>query len=233
MVESICRKRIDADDEMVYQHPILLPEHILKYLLEAGVEIPEDHVSHYWAEHRRRGVPWAVHHESDGTHVPVGLYGDGAKYGEANEKKVWAVWMNLVLFRPASVRLSRYLLFAIDHETSLGNKTLFPLLDAVVTSLNAVYDGSLGRKFAVTEIRGDWEFQYLVFRMRRFWNSGSICWRCNATKGINDPPQTCYLDFSDNPGWKTTEHSTNAGFLNDVIPNAGLRSDVCKSSSSF
>ena len=219
------RKKIDAEDEVSCQYPILLPEHILRYLEEIGIGTSTSTIQEYWAQHREHGVPWATNHPSDGHHVPLGLYGDAAKYGENNTTKVWGIYMNLVLFRPASVRLSRFLLFAIDHEASFGIRTLFPLLSAVVNNLNELFhDGRLGNKYAVTEIRGDWEFMYMVFRMTKFWNSSSLCWRCHASRGLKDPPQTCYLDMRDNPGWKATEHQSHQDFLNWVIPNAGPRS---------
>ena len=177
MVTTVFRKMVDTDDEIFSDHPVLLPEHVLAYLVDCGMDVPDSAVLRYWQHHRDTFAPWALQHSSDGTHVPIGLYGDAAKYGDVNTKKIWGIWMNVVLFRPRSVRLSRYLLFAVDHETSLGVRTIYPLLAECVRSLNSVYDGVLGRKFCVTEIRGDWEFQYMIFRMRRFWNSSSLCWR--------------------------------------------------------
>ena len=202
MVNTVLRKMVDSDDEVACDHPILLPEHVLAYLLDSGMDIPEAAVTRYWQHHRDMFVPWALQHGSDGSHIPIGLYGDAAKYGDVNSKKIWGIWMNVVLFRPQSVRMSRYLLFAVDHETSLGVRTIYPLLAECVRSLNSLYDGVLGRKFCVTEIRGDWEFQYMIFRMRRFWNSSSLCWRCEAAKSIHAAPANSFLDFSENPGWK-------------------------------
>ena len=225
MVETVVRGKIDKEDETTCQLPVLLPEHILKYLLGIGLNTAPEQVAEYWAHHRNKRVPWALAHPSDGTHIPVGLYGDAACYGDSTEQKVWGIWMNLPLFRPASVRMSRFLLCAVDHVTSFGIRTLFPLLRVVVESLNKVYDhGLLGYRFATTEIRGDWEFQYLVFRMAKFWNTTSFCWRCQATRGLNDPEATSYLDFSDNPGWKQTQHRTHADFTNSVLQSSGPRS---------
>ena len=225
MVTTVFRKKIDTDDEVTCEHPVLLPQHVLRYLLESGLDMPPEAVCEYWKFHRDMSVPWAIQHESDGTHIPLGLYGDAAKYGETNSKKVWGIWLNLVLFRPKSVRLSRYLLFAVDHETSFGIRTLFPLLRACVEDLNSIYEaGILGRKFCVTEIRGDWEFHYLAFRLKRYWQSSSFCWRCRATRGLYDPVETCYLDLTDSPGWKSTQHATHGEFLHSVIPSAGPRS---------
>ena len=228
MVTTVFRKMVDTDDEIFSDHPVLLPEHVLAYLVDCGMDVPDSAVLRYWQHHRDTFAPWALQHSSDGTHVPIGLYGDAAKYGDVNTKKIWGIWMNVVLFRPRSVRLSRYLLFAVDHETSLGVRTIYPLLAECVRSLNSVYDGVLGRKFCVTEIRGDWEFQYMIFRMRRFWNSSSLCWRCEATKGLNTAPATSFLDFSENPGWKSTEHRTHADFLASIIPNSAPRSCLAK-----
>ena len=211
----------DSMEDMV-AHPVLLPEKIVAYLMKSGLSIPEEHVRRYWAHHRSVGVPWATCHESAGDHIPIGLYGDGAKYGESNEKKVWGIWMNLVLFRPASVRMSRFLLVAIDHELMLGMRTLYPLLDAIVQSLNRMFDNFHGRRFAVSEIRGDWEFHYLVFRMTKYWNSSLICWRCQSSKGLHDAPETCYMDFRDDPSWAQTEHNLHNQFLADAI-RAGQR----------
>ena len=225
MIETVVRQKIDAEDETTAKLPVLLPSTILKYLIEIGVQMPPQKVAEYWAHHRNKGVPWALAHQSDGSHIPIGIYGDAAKFGDTNDKKVWGIWMNLPLFRPASARMSRYLLFAVEHEMSFGMKTIFPLLQAVVDNLNSFYgSGILGHKFATTEVRGDWEFHYLVFRMKKFWKSSSICWRCLATQGLRDPPATCYLDFSDNPGWKATHHRTHQDFITSVIPSSGLRS---------
>ena len=224
MVQTVVRKMVDADDEISCDHPILLPEHVLACLLDSGMDIPESAVQRYWQHHRDMSIPWALQHASDGTHIPLGLYGDAAKYGDTNSKKIWGVFLNVVLFRPRSVRLSRFMLFAVDHETSFGVRTIYPLLAECVRSLNSVYDGVLGRKFCVTEIRGDWEFQYMIFRMKRFWNSSSLCWRCNATKSVHAGPDPSFLDFSERPSWKQTEHRTHSDFLATVIPNSGPRS---------
>ena len=226
LVKTPLKVRFDSDKEIITEIPVLLPEGIIHHLMQSGLRIPKDRIRKYWAHHRMVGAHWATCHESSGEHIPIGLYGDGAKYGESTEKKVWGIWMNLVLFRPASVRMSRFLLFAVDYERMLGMRTMYPLLDAVVQSLNRMFDGFHGSCYAVTEIRGDWEFHYQVFRMTKFWNSSAICWRCEATKGLRDPVETSYLDFRDEPGWAATEITLHNEFLATAIQLRGPRCNL-------
>ena len=161
MVKTVVRKREDSSEEMETSIPVLLPHLILQYLFtEAGLEIRPSVLKKYW-EHCKDVMPWATCSDLDGSHIPVSLYGDTARYGQGyDQSKVTGFWMSLVLWRPRSTRVSNWLLWRLNADTSLGARSHNPLVLACVQSLNAAFNGvtpsgmPMAHKFAVTEIRG-------------------------------------------------------------------------------
>ena len=131
-----------------------------------------------------------------------------------------AVWLNVVLFRPRSVRHSRFLLFTCPDALMVKNRTLNRVWRRLAWSLNFAFDGinptigesgrpltgddllragkpltSSGRKFSLCELRGDWEWHRDIWRPTATWKSIKICFRCPAlSKG---PRQDLYHNIDD------------------------------------
>ncbi|CAE7853708.1 unnamed protein product, partial [Symbiodinium necroappetens] len=112
-VETLLKKKEDSEEEMCVKVPVLLPHRILAFLFdELGLEISAATLSKYWA-HCKRWCDWCCCDDYDGTHIPVSLYGDTARYGQGyDQAKVTGCFMS--------------------HN---------PLYLAIVESLNAAFDG--------------------------------------------------------------------------------------------
>ena len=89
------------------------------------------------------GEEWAQHISEENylKFIPIGLYGDSARvrttFGSEN---VISVYCNLVLWRPKSVRFSRFLVFTIPEERCTAN-TLTAALRRIVWSCNHACNG--------------------------------------------------------------------------------------------
>ena len=161
-IETTLKKKEDSLDEVTVKVPVLLPDRILAYLFDTvGIDIPQSVLAQYW-KHCKEFMPWARNEDLDGSHIPVTIYGDTARYGTGfDQSKVTGCFLSLVLWRPKSTRMSQFLLWNLNGERSLGWKSHNPLYLAVVKSLNKAFDGftwdgaHLNRKFCVTQIKGD------------------------------------------------------------------------------
>ena len=233
LIETVVRKKEDSNEERMVKIPVLLPHLVLQYLFqEVGLEIDDDLLQKYWV-HAKQVFLWAAHADFDGSHVPVAVYGDSARYGQGyDQSKITGFWMSLILWRPKSTRMSQWLLWSLDADLSLGRRSENPLIQAVVESLNLCFDGltpegkRLPRRFATTEIKGDWEFFYRVLGLTRYWKKRMLCWRCDAEN--HEHATHSYLDLSDNPTWATTEISQNNFILSGIEDE-----DVCAVADSF
>ena len=210
---------------MTVKVPVLLPHMVLAYLFDkVGVEISSDVLRGYWS-HCKRFCAWARDDTLDGSHIPVTLYGDTARYGQGfDQSKVTGCFLSLVLWRPKSTRMSQWLLWSLSAGLSLGWKSHNPLYLAVVKSLNACFDGltpsgqPLGRKFCVTQLKGDWEYHAQTWRLERFWKKRFICWRCDAEN--HSLARHSMIDvMSDSPSWRATEFSHNAFVVRAMKPD--------------
>lgn len=223
MVETVIRKKEDSLDEATVSIPVLLPHLILTYIFNTvGVHIQPHVLKRYWA-HCKKVYAWAAPDDFDGSHMPLSIYGDSARYGQGyDQSKVTGCWMSLVLWRPKSTRMSQWLLWTLKADLSLGPKSHNPLYLAVVQSLKYAFNGispegkQLPHKFVVTEVKGDWEYMQQTFSLTRWWKCRFICWRCLAENHEN--AEHSYLDVSDEPSWSTTELSHN-DFILDVVGN--------------
>lgn len=218
MVETILKDPLSGDDvtKLPVKVPVFLPEDILRCLMgEIGLVIEEDAVQKYWQHARDHGCPWKD--MSPGHHHPLGLYGDAAKYSPTGSKII-AYFLNLVLWAPKTSRMSRWLLFTLENDQCLGAESLNPLFGPIVESLNRCYNGiNIGGRtthYVCTELRGDWEWHVSCFGLQRTWRHHTFCWRCDVSRGPGEPYQ--YWDFSDNPGWATTEKS-HVEFLSSMV----------------
>ena len=218
------KKKEDALAEVTVKVPVLLPDRILAYLFDTvGIRIPQSALAKYWT-HCKEFMPWAQDEALDGSHVPITIYGDTARYGTGfDQSKVTGCFMSLVLWRPKSTRMSQFLLWNLEGERSLGWKSHNPLYLAVVKSLNAAFDGfSLGgarlsHRFCVTQIKGDWEYHWQTWRLKRYYKTRFICWRCSAENHTNATHSM--TDVSDHPSWQATEVSHNEFVVNGMQDN--------------
>ena len=172
------------------------------------------------------GAPWATWSTATPQHVPVSLYGDDCKIRQG--EKMVALFMSFPLFRPQSVRCSKFLLFAVQEELEYKRHTMDRVLRFVVWSLNCFRIGRYpstgcngehlsgvqaeratkeivpGRKFAVTELKGDWAWYKRLFSFRSSWKGGSrvpVCFACRA--GSGDPFPVYYKVDENSACWET------------------------------
>ncbi|CAK9091262.1 Uncharacterized protein SCF082_LOCUS42995 [Durusdinium trenchii] len=223
--------------------PIIDVHSIMAFAFEeAGIEIPTSCIHEYWRRSCEYGEPFAQD-TSNHHRVPIGLYGDSAKvrttFGSEN---VIALFANLVLWRPKSVRWSRFLLCCIPEERCTS-QTLPTILKRIVWSANHAWHGrwpgqdlhgrNLGGKaarlagkpltsqfhtFQVVELRGDWAWHKKVMKFWRCnWNSlEDTCPFCPAKIQSDD-----WNDLYWNPD-STLEDFTLAGFLAKRMPPRGI-----------
>ena len=187
--------------------PIIYPHRVLTYLFDhVGLDIPDEDVRAYWKHARQVGEPWAVGNPSSDHHVPVGLHGDSARLWTVHQfEKHVGVFMNLVLWRPRSIRHSRFLIFSIPQEKVWKNRTFNRVWERLAWSFNACWEGfnpcqgprgiplrgkhleraglpitKGGHKFTITVYRGDWEWHCHTWRPRASWQGVSMCMKCPA-----------------------------------------------------
>ena len=230
----------------IQEWPILDPHSVVSFLFEdAKLSIPQQAIHRYWEHHCRFGEPWAQNTATHGM-VPLGLFGDSARASTAfGHVNVVGIFMNIILFRPKSIRLSRYLLFAIEDEKLWGHHTLNTVYRRVCWSLRACFQGihpcydqygkelparlkkvagspltSSHTKFVVTEVRGDWQWHKKVFRFPGVsWNGLSMCYHCRARSKGQWPD--LYWNLGETTTWDQHEF-TLAEFLEERIPSRGI-----------
>lgn len=198
---------------MEYQ-PILYPHEVLAYLWEIGMSIPKADLHKYWDHSRSVREGWALETAASRDHVPLALYGDSARLSTVQtQEKITGVFLSLPLFRPKTVRASRYLLWSCDTFKVYSNRTLNKVFRVICWSLNAAFlgqwprqsvngailDGKRGQlcadgtKFATTELRGDWEWHKVTFRFKECsWNAKNPCYRCACVASSQTNPKLQY-----------------------------------------
>ena len=210
---------------------VLDPLSIVAYLFDyIGISIPEETVEQYWSHYRSAEInsPWAIEHPAGNRHVPMGFYGDSCKIRQG--EKMIGLFFNLPLWRPKSIRCSRFLLTAFREEHAYKRHTLDAVLRYLVWRFNLLLEAKYpscgingeplppqyaqragqdvvrgGRKFAITEVRGDWHWFKEVFSFKSSWKGGNkfpICFKCEA-RSIE--PHLYYKVQPDSPCW-TTEY---------------------------
>ena len=246
--------RISEKENEIQKWPLLDVHSVVDYLWNTvGLRIPMCHVQEYWRHARDHGVPWALEHEASEQHIPLGLYGDSAKISTTfNSDKVVGVFFNFPLWRPHSIRASRYLLFAIEESKLWGPRTLAAVFARITWSVNLLFEGRRpsmdpqGRRlpdpgrydgmiccdrsvFAVTEIRGDQLWQKQTFRWSAswIWTSAKVCHACDARAQGEGATNCLYWDFD---AWLPYEFN-NTQFLARRMPSRFLCCLVCTSSS--
>ena len=205
--------------------PYLLPHEVLAYMYSIGARTPKSHIQMYWDWGRRFNCGWA--RLGDASVVRVGIYGDEAKYNDGPpQEKILGIYINFVLFRPASIRHSRFLIFSMRSCFNLGPATMYPLMWKLVESMHFAYLGKFpngeklcddGSRFLVTELRGDLVWHKFCWQFdTRGWQSLDVCFFCNAkSKGATD----LYSDLGTNASWTNTEFKEVWDWVGKVLPH--------------
>lgn len=110
-----------------------------------GLRIDSECVKTFWAHHRTVASPWTdVCRDAPDTMIPLGIYGDSARARQlpySAPEKVVGIFMNCPLFRPKSVRQSRWLLFVLEEELLVGRETLNAVYRRLTWSFNILRHG--------------------------------------------------------------------------------------------
>ena len=224
---------------------LLDPMSMISYLWETiGVEVPMDAVRQYWRHNRQFGAPWAQHHPAAEDYIPLAIYGDSCSTKSVNfgpRYKILGIFLSCPLWRPKSVRASRWLLFCIDEKHLYRHHTLDTVLAYVCWAMNNLFTGKFphcdmhgsaltgskadragkwiaGRdlKFAMTELRGDWLWYQMLFRLRSSWLAGvtqPVCFLCPA---MSSGPNRYWELSESSPLWN--QQYSLAEFLTKQIP---------------
>ncbi len=226
---------------------MLEPISLISYLWNhVGIHVEPSQVAYYWRFNRERGAPWAVRHEGTEQHIPLSVYGDSAKMRSTpfGPQKILGVYLSCPLWRPKSIRCSKWLVFAILEDQLFSWKTLHAIYRRLAWSLNILFVGLMPAKdidgksmslpkcepgqylinkkvkFALTEIKGDWVFHKQLFRFKSSWKGGStvpVCFLCRAMS--NQEP--FYFDIGPNaPCWDAQYTLTD--FLAEQMPSHGV-----------
>ncbi len=220
----------------------MFPHRIMAYLFDTcGLNFAVNDLHHFWDEAISRGIAGA---DADArTRIPLGIYGDAAQLvTRVRKEKITCIFINIPIFRPRSIRCSRFLVWVCDTSLLYLNRTLNTVLRWLVWSLNALFlvvNPSVrpgGRvlsekeqkraghpitkqqhKFQVTEIRGDWEFHKSLWQFRSSWKGISVCFRCPA-KSKSEDSGFLYWNDSTDSDWSKQEFST-VQFVAQMLPD--------------
>lgn len=205
--------------------PLLLPEQILEFLMsKCDLQIDEQLCQRYWRRLELHNDEVAVESSQfrrlqDKEVWPLGIHGDEANIGIISQptSKIIGMTLNIPLYRPKSTRLSRFLMFALESATLVDAvRTVWPLLTMIVASLNRCTEqGILGRKFILTEMRGDQAWFYFLLQHKARWTSVNICFRCGAHTRAD---QDCYAIYDAG----STNRKSTQDFIIDELSN-----DLC------
>ena len=219
----------------IEKQPILFPHRIMGFVFdECALKLPQESIKKYWDDAIAGGEAHAC--EDSRHRVPIGLYGDAAQLiTKVKVEKLLCLFVNIPIFRPKSIRYSRFLLWSCDVSLLYKNRTLNTVLRWVTWSLNCLHDGKhptirpgnrplepheveragtwLTRnklQFQVSELRGDWEFHKTVWQFKCSWKGGvnvGICFRCPAMMRTENPG-LLYWDMDETSTWSREEFDT-------------------------
>ncbi|CAL1147539.1 unnamed protein product [Cladocopium goreaui] len=230
----------------IEERPILDPHSVIHFLFEtAQLKIPPAHVQQYWRHHAECGEEWA---QDPSTHqmIPLGIFGDSARvstqFGSVN---IVGIFMSIVLFRPHSVRWSRFLLFSIGEHELWKHHTLNTVYRRLTFSFNCLFEGvhprfdqyghqlpphlekNAGKPitsdrqcFCVTEVRGDWSWHKKVWRFEKTsWTGVRVCHWCPA-KSKGAWPEL-YWNLTEQSCWHNGNF-TLGEFIEQRLPSMGI-----------
>ena len=220
---------------------MLDPHSVVAYLVNViGLKIPPEDVATYWNRARALGEAWATCHPASSRHIPVGIYGDEARFNTTfSQEKVLGLFMNLPLWRPKSIRASRFLIFALEENKLYKHFTLDAVLRRIVWSINLLFDGWMpqvdhvgqpipgarrsrictdGSIFALSELRGDQLFHKQLFRWKASWTwtALKVCHKCEARSRGGDG---LYYHWDN---WASTEFGSFEEWLGKRMPNSNI-----------
>lgn len=226
--------------------PIMYPHGVIHFLFEkAKLKIPPEHIQQYWNHHSTFGEEWARNPQTHSM-IPLGIFGDSARvttqYGATH---VLGIFLNVVLFRPASVRASRFLLFSIGEHELWHYHTLSVVLRTLTWSLNALFEGvhptldvhgkslpphlqkvagtlitSTALCFCVTEIRGDWSWHKKLWRFwKTSWVGKKMCHWCRAES--TGCWEGLYWNLTESSSWVDKEFTLEE-FMEERLPPYGI-----------
>eukprot|EP00439_Symbiodinium_sp_Y106_P076318 s324_g15.t1 len=222
--------------------PLLYPHEVLHYIHSVvGIQTDKDLFRKYWEFAAEKGLDWATK-QTNFEAIPIGLYADETKYGlHESQEKVLGIFLNLVLFRPRSIRLSRFLICAFRSTKLMlpGNRTLLPIMERIVWSLGWASRGvfpdqgmhgeplppaqaqdagkSLQGCFFVTELRGDLGWHKLIWGFPDGWKSTKICFFCNATQtGRNQ--NMLFTHTGEQAPWRATIYRDVLTWMIEMLP---------------
>ena len=252
--EAIHEVRVPVKNEkaphgMCFQKfPILHPHEILSYLWdEVGIVVPESEVATYWHTAWQHGEQWATSSPASDKHIPVGLHGDSARLWSQNKfEKITAIHLNIVHFRPRSVRFSRWCLFSCPTHLLFKNRTLNVVWKRLTWSLESAFEGlhpmtgvggkplspheqrcagqplsRSGAKWALTELRGDWEFHVQTWRPKASWQANRVCFKCPALAKSTQPGYLYWNHHGEEGGWESEEYGLT-GFIAHALKDKNL-----------
>ena len=201
--------------------PVQSPSKILAYLIHhCGLHLPDSLVANFWNHLDDIGDEWALgtkrFRQACAQQVwPVGIYGDEACIGLINAptNQIYGIALSLPLFRPKATRIAKYLLFSIESDRVLSMQaTLYPVFRYITDNLNELAeDGLNGRRFLVSELRGDQAWFRNIFQHASWWRKKEVCFRCQACTNQN---HLNYLHYDD---WISTRRTTGE-FLFEELP---------------
>lgn len=202
---------------------IIEPHKLMDALItKVGVDIPVARVHEYWRVHRDElKEDWAVASPASRDHIPFAFYGDSAKIHDDGTKIVGIFITFPAVWRPRSARNGRWCLFALEEHKLYGHHTLHCVLQRFVYSANLLFNGvdpddnskflAGGRKFVVTELKGDWQWHKWTMRFVSSWqNLKTVCFLCDAKGRSAGDPGMLYYCMDENPKWN---HYDLQGFL--------------------
>ena len=110
-----------------------------------GVQISEAALGQFW-DHACSCYTWGPNHPGAHTHIPLGVYGDSARYtNQAGfQEKLLCITLNLPLWAPRSVRSSRFLVFSIRESLMVDFvRTVWPIYSYIVSALNELFQSGI------------------------------------------------------------------------------------------
>ena len=194
--------------------PMIDPHKLMNALVTSiGIDIPEQRVRDYWRVHRHElKEDWATSSPATDSHIPCALYGDSAKISDDGTKVIGLFISLPAVWKPQSSRCARWCVFAMEEHKLFGHHTLNAVFRRLTYSCNILFDGidpdhperllCNGRKFTVTELKGDWQWLKIQMRFQSSWqNLKSVCFLCNS-KGRSDVPGELHYCMDETPAWR-------------------------------
>ena len=188
--------------------PFLDPHLLFDQLFTTiGLRVSLESVREYWRVHRDElKEDWATQSPASSDHIPVAFYGDAAKIQDDGTKARWCV-------------------FAIEEHKFYGHHTMNAVLRRLVYSCNIMFTGvdpdrphltlAGGRKFTITELKGDWLWHKQIWRFWSSWaRADNVCFRCSAKGRSANPGELFYCMDAETRAW---EEYDVLGFLTHQI----------------